>query len=161
MTPETKASQFESWAILELLGHRRLAGFVRETMIAGAGLLRIDVPSQCEGGDQVTWCPEHGECTCPQGPVGVAGCPLHGASSQHGDTWVITQFYPPSSVYCLTPTTEGEARRVARQVRPAPYARYEQPRLPSHVEGGDLSADADEGEQDGAGDDEEFEREWP
>ncbi|MFH0899046.1 MAG: hypothetical protein V2A73_00300, partial [Pseudomonadota bacterium] len=35
---------FAEWAILELLGHRRLAGYVTEQEIAGAGLLRIDVP---------------------------------------------------------------------------------------------------------------------
>lgn len=33
-----------SWAILELLGHRRLGGFVAEATIAGCSMLRIDVP---------------------------------------------------------------------------------------------------------------------
>jgi hypothetical protein len=32
------------WAILELLGHRRLGGYVREQVVAGAAFLRIDVP---------------------------------------------------------------------------------------------------------------------
>jgi len=35
---------FKSWAILELFGHRRLAGFVQEVEIAGKGMLRIDIP---------------------------------------------------------------------------------------------------------------------
>jgi len=35
---------FDSWAILELMGHRRLAGRVAETTIAGSGVLRIDIP---------------------------------------------------------------------------------------------------------------------
>jgi hypothetical protein len=39
-----QGNAFEGWAILELMGHRRLAGYVREVEIAGAGLLRIDVP---------------------------------------------------------------------------------------------------------------------
>ncbi|MFC1707500.1 acetyltransferase [Planctomycetota bacterium] len=34
---------FEGWVILELMGHRRLAGFVREVEVAGHGFLRIDV----------------------------------------------------------------------------------------------------------------------
>ena len=38
--------KFASWAILELMGHRRLAGFVQEADLAGVGLLRIDIP--CE-----------------------------------------------------------------------------------------------------------------
>lgn len=40
MSEETYAQ----WSILELLGHRRLAGFVSEQEIAGKGFLRIDVP---------------------------------------------------------------------------------------------------------------------
>lgn len=32
------------WFLVELMGHRRLAGKVTEQTIAGAGFLRIDVP---------------------------------------------------------------------------------------------------------------------
>lgn len=42
MTDEKPA--FEGWAILELMGHRRLGGHVSEATVAGAGFLRIDVP---------------------------------------------------------------------------------------------------------------------
>jgi hypothetical protein len=35
---------FEGWAVLELMGHRKLAGYVREQNVAGAGFIRIDVP---------------------------------------------------------------------------------------------------------------------
>ena len=41
--PEQK---FEGWTILELMGHRRLGGYVRETEIAGQGFLRIDIPDE-------------------------------------------------------------------------------------------------------------------
>jgi hypothetical protein len=40
---ESKDS-FEGWAVLELMGHRRLAGYVREQEVAGVMLLRIDIP---------------------------------------------------------------------------------------------------------------------
>jgi hypothetical protein len=82
---------FESWAILELMGHRRLGGFVREVQIAGTGLLRIDVPGDVDGEVQAT------------------------------------QFYSPSSLYCMTPCTEATAREVARMTRPAPVQRWELP----------------------------------
>src|SRR5262245_4954119 len=36
--------RFEGWAVLELMGHRRLGGYLREVSIAGAGMLRIDIP---------------------------------------------------------------------------------------------------------------------
>jgi hypothetical protein len=35
---------YQGWAILELMGHRRLAGYVQEQEIAGAAFLRLDVP---------------------------------------------------------------------------------------------------------------------
>ena len=34
---------FEEWAILELMGHRRLAGLVREQTIGSASFIRIDI----------------------------------------------------------------------------------------------------------------------
>ena len=43
------AGGFEGWAILELMGHRKLAGYVREQNVAGAGFIRIDVPGKGEG----------------------------------------------------------------------------------------------------------------
>lgn len=87
-------SAFEGWAILELMGHRRLGGYVQEATIAGGTFLRIDVPAEQEG------------------------------------TKPATQFYSPSSVYCLTPTTEETARALAKLAQPAPVQRWELPRLP-------------------------------
>lgn len=40
--------KFESWAILELFGHARIAGKVCEATIGGSSLLRVDVP-ECGG----------------------------------------------------------------------------------------------------------------
>lgn len=79
----------QGWFILELMGHRRLAGYLTEQTIAGAGFLRIDVPGEHEGDP------------------------------------VATQFYPPSSVYCMTPTTEAMARQVARSCRVRPVQQWE------------------------------------
>lgn len=35
---------FAEWVILELMGHRRLAGYLTEQEIAGRGFLRLNVP---------------------------------------------------------------------------------------------------------------------
>jgi hypothetical protein len=35
--------QFEGWVILELMGHRRLAGYLREQELGGTSFLRLDV----------------------------------------------------------------------------------------------------------------------
>jgi hypothetical protein len=36
----------EQWAILELMGHRRLGGYVQEVNLFGVPLLRIDIPGE-------------------------------------------------------------------------------------------------------------------
>lgn len=82
---------FEGWAILELMGHRRLAGFVRDVEMFGGRMCRIDVP----------------------GPVG--GEPK------------ATQFYAAGAIYCVTPTTEETARRVAETGDVAPVKPWEFP----------------------------------
>jgi hypothetical protein len=41
--------KFAGWAILELMGHRRLGGFVQEATLAGGAFLRIDVPGDADG----------------------------------------------------------------------------------------------------------------
>lgn len=76
---DTKEPEFEGWAVVEVMGHRRLGGRARETSIAGAPMLRVDVPK--------------------------------GATEADG---YVTQFYSGTSIFCLTPTGETEARAVGR-----------------------------------------------
>lgn len=45
VTATQEQGPFAGWVILELLGHRRLAGWMQEIQLAGAGFLRIDVPA--------------------------------------------------------------------------------------------------------------------
>lgn len=100
------SATFEGWAVLELMGHRKLAGMVREVTIAGAGFLRLDVPG--------------------------------------ADDKSATQFYPPTSVYCLTPTTEEIARAMAVHCQPAPVHRWELPPAASPDHDGEVVGDLDE-----------------
>jgi hypothetical protein len=44
-TVEKDQDEDFGWAVLELMGHRRLGGKVTATTLAGAPVLRIDVPS--------------------------------------------------------------------------------------------------------------------
>lgn len=92
----TDTATFEGWVILELMGHRRLAGYLTEQTIGGASFLHIDVP-------------------------GGLGIP------------VATQFYTGAAVYCITPTTEDLARKVALNSQPAPVTKWDlqAPALPA------------------------------
>lgn len=40
----SEQEQFEGWAIVELMGHRQVAGQVAKVTIASAEMLRVDVP---------------------------------------------------------------------------------------------------------------------
>ena len=78
-------NSFEEWVILELMGHRRLAGKLTEATIGGASFVRIDIPGSA------------------------------------------SQFYSPSAIYCITPTSEEIARQVALNNIPEPVSRWELP----------------------------------
>jgi hypothetical protein len=41
--------KFDQWAIVEIFGHQRIAGRVREELLAGKAFLRVDVPALGEG----------------------------------------------------------------------------------------------------------------
>ena len=43
-----KAEQFDSWALVELMGHQRIAGRVTEAEIGGCKFVRVDVPEDGE-----------------------------------------------------------------------------------------------------------------
>jgi hypothetical protein len=84
------AETFDEWAVLELMGHRKLAGRVTEATLAGGAFVRLDVFTD-------------------------------------GDKAQATQFYAPGAVYCITPTTEANARAFAVQNVPRPVERWELP----------------------------------
>jgi hypothetical protein len=113
MTEKNEAA-FNGWAILELMGHRKMAGYVSEVTFAGKGMIRIDVPGKRP---TLTERIESGE-------GGLPG----------GDEPCATQLYSPDALYCLTPTSEEMARAVAASAQPMPVARWE---LPAHEQDND------------------------
>lgn len=86
---ETKTEgTYEGWVILEVMGHRKLGGYLKEQVIAGQAFIRIDV-------------------------VDIEA------------NATATQFYNPSSVYCITPTTQEVAISFGTNHQPAPVQRWE------------------------------------
>lgn len=41
---EATRQQFAEWAIVEIMGHKRFAGYVTESEFGGAVMIRVDVP---------------------------------------------------------------------------------------------------------------------
>lgn len=82
---------FQNWALLELMWHRQVPGMVEEVELAGEKFLRVRVPN------------------LKRDPAGlVVGLDVEDVR--------LEQYYSPSSVYALTPTTEETvARLLARE----------------------------------------------
>lgn len=38
-------NKFETWGVLQIMGHKKYAGYISEQAIAGAAMVRIDVPA--------------------------------------------------------------------------------------------------------------------
>lgn len=43
------ADKFEAWGVVEIMGHQSVAGRLSEQVVAGANLLRVDVPQNIQG----------------------------------------------------------------------------------------------------------------
>lgn len=107
MSNETEG--FTGWAIVELLGHKRLAGLVSEQQIAGGMLLRIDVPETLAGPEEVDTAKRY-ERDVP------------------APSLAYTKLVGLGSIYAITPVEESIARAVAREIE-----RYNDP-LPVRIQ---------------------------
>lgn len=153
---EAAEKTFEGWAILELMGHRRLAGWVEEVQLAGHGMIRLDVPEH----------PWQNGCTCGSAAPDSTNHELHAPHCQMfrvpdeekpADVYA-TQFYSPAALYCLTPTTEPVARSI--RSRPAPVHAFELPALLTRTHDEMVDAlEEDLDERDREADEAEFEPE--
>ena len=58
-------TKFEEWAILELMGHRRLAGKITDAVIGGGAFLRIDIPMDDDKWTTQYYSPQSVYCLSP------------------------------------------------------------------------------------------------
>lgn len=64
---EAHQGDFKSWAIVEVMGHSKYAGLVTDTTVAGAGMIRVDVP---QSGDR----PAFTKLLAPGSLFGITPC---------------------------------------------------------------------------------------
>jgi hypothetical protein len=88
-----QSNKFEGWAVVEMLGHKKLSGFVTEQPIAGAALLQVDVP----------------ETTHRKHVGGFDGHVVEVKAAY-------SKLIGVGSIYCMTPCTEEVARAVAQEL---------------------------------------------
>lgn len=101
---QTSVPKFEQWAIVEVMGHARFAGYVTEQPIAGSSLIRVDVPEIPERKEirkQWLWDAEKKRDVAVDGEVIIQGSPA------------FTKLFGVGSIYAITPCTEEAARKAA------------------------------------------------
>lgn len=95
MNAKEQAPSVGMWAIVEIFGHQRIAGYMTEQVIGGQGFIRVDVPAI--------------EADGTNGDI---------------PTQAHTKFYGPGAVYAINPVDEAIARLAAKQIRHAPISEY-------------------------------------
>ena len=115
----TEQQKFECWAIVEVMGHSKYAGFVSEQAMGGASFVRVDVP----------------ECVYEEERPGkdADGYVDYGAPRVKSTVTVpaFTKLLGQSSIFAITPTTEHLARAAASGFRARPISEYDLPEVKS------------------------------
>lgn len=86
------------WAIVEIFGHQRVAGWMTEQTVAGHGFIRVDVPEIPVGKDSY--------------------------GRQSGGVQAHSKMYGPGAIYAINPVDEAIARAAAMNIRHAPVESY-------------------------------------
>ncbi|MFO0806058.1 MAG: hypothetical protein U0791_23380 [Gemmataceae bacterium] len=101
------------WAVVELMGHVKLAGRLTEEEKFGAKLGRIDIPTgkPCSLAD------------CESHQIAPDACP-----ECHGAETFITKFFGGGSIYSVTIVSEAVARHIAKKSHPEPVHSWDFPK---------------------------------
>jgi hypothetical protein len=102
---ESEQAKFEGWALIELFGHAREAGYVTTVYFGPAAMFRVDVPeipARQEIADRPRWLDSK---LCPIGTV-VEAEAIPGR----------TRYVGPSAVYAMNPASEETVRAAAAKM---------------------------------------------
>jgi hypothetical protein len=89
----------ETWAILEIMGHKRYAGHLREESVAGVAMFRLDIPEIRQ-----------------LSPIGDG-------QGRVIPAW--SKYFAAGAVYAITPVPEDVARRIALYESEEPVPGYQ------------------------------------
>lgn len=114
----SETTHAEVWAVVELMGHVKLAGRLTEEEKFGAKMGRLDIPASerceaCAGMGHTAFMAAE-PCSVCKGAKAVSG--------------FVTQLFGGGSVYRITFVTEAVARQVCKQTSPAPVSAWDFPK---------------------------------
>lgn len=141
---DAKQAQFEGWAVVEVFGHQRYAGYVTTEAFGQAVLFRVDVPPL-----------EERERTAKHYEYLDGKSIPPGSTMKEAAVQGYTKYFGPGAIYALTPCTQEAAEKAvaAMQSRDVSIVKLAPERaLPA--QGYDDDADDNEHEFEEAEDDE-------
>lgn len=105
MTQEN--AKFEGWAIVEVFGHQRYAGFVTTEAFGQAVLFRVDVPPLAE----------HERVTKHYGYDDDGKSVPPGSTVKESAVQGYTKFFGPGAIYAMTPCTQDAAEKAVESMQ--------------------------------------------
>lgn len=144
---EQKQASFEGWAVVEVFGHQRYAGYVTTEAFGQAVLFRVDVPP-LEERERLS---KHYEY------VDDKSIPP-GSTVKEAAVQGYTKFFGPGAIYALTPCTQEAAEKAvaAMQSRDISVVKLAPERALPAQQGYDDDADDNEHEFEEAEDEAEL-----
>ena len=103
-----KNATFEGWAIVEVFGHQKYAGFVTSEAFGQAVLFRVDVPPLAER-ERVTkhyGYDDEGKSVPP------------GSTVKESAVQGYTKYFGPGAIYAMTPCTQEAAEKAVESIQP-------------------------------------------
>ena len=105
-------SNFEGWAILEIFGHQKYAGFVKTEYYGTACMFRCDIPPLPER-EHVT----RGGCYVDQEPNLRTWVPP-GSTVKHVETVGYSKVFGVGAIYAMTPCDEKACLAAVAELQP-------------------------------------------
>jgi hypothetical protein len=105
-------TQFEGWAILEIFGHQKYAGYVKTEYYGTACMFRCDVPPLPER-ERVT----RSGCYVKGGEFDREYAPA-GSTVKESATPGYSKLFGVGAIYSMTPCDEAAARRAVEELQP-------------------------------------------
>jgi hypothetical protein len=113
---EQQQANFEGWAILEIFGHQRYAGYVCTQAFGTAVMFRLDVPA-LEARERTTKRPAYVD----------AGYAPAGSVIKEGPVQGYTKLFGVAAIYAMTPCSKEAALKAVEEIQPRPLMEVQIP----------------------------------
>jgi len=101
-------AKFEGWAVVEVFGHQKYAGFVTTEAFGQAVLFRVDVPPL----------PERERVTTYYGHDDDGKSVPPGSTVKEVAVQGYTKYFGPGAIYAMTPCTQEAAEKAVASIQP-------------------------------------------